>query len=261
MSKKHRKKLNYRFFISLSFILIILCVIIFISSIRSIEAYTLENETNITKGYTSSDTNESSVLAASPAFNNTNSNNDWRLVLVNRDNPLPNNYKISLLDIDSYRQFDSRAIDDLKALIQAAKDAGHSNLWVQSSYRSVERQAELYNEQLLYYKNLGYSDSQAETLAQNLVNKPGHSEHNSGLAVDFNYVGYSFENLSVFDWLCKNAADYGFILRYPEDKTDITNVNYEPWHWRYVGVEYAKAMKEKGFCLEEYIDYLNNMEE
>ena len=86
-----------------------------------------------------------------------------------------------------------------------------------------------------------------------LVQKPRHSEHNIALSVDFNYVNEEFEHTKAFAWLVEHAADYGFILRYPKDKVEKTGVNYEPWHWRYVGTEYAKEIKQKGYCLEEYL--------
>ena len=102
----------------------------------------------------------------------------------------------------------------------------------------------------------GKTREEAEQLTLRIINKPGTSEHNLGLAVDFNYVDYSFEETKGFRWLQENAEDYGFILRYRKDKESITKVDYEPWHWRYVGVENAKKINELNMCLEEYIDYL-----
>lgn len=99
---------------------------------------------------------------------------------------------------------------------------------------------------------------EAEALTARSIGEPYKSEHNIGLAVDFNDVNYAFENEKAFTWLMENAENYGFILRYPADKEDITKIKYEPWHWRYVGPEYAKEMNDLGFCLEEYIEYLKN---
>lgn len=90
------------------------------------------------------------------------------------------------------------------------------------------------------------------------INKPGASDHNLGLAVDFNNVDNDFENSKAYKWLSENAEDYGFILRYPKDKVSITGIEYESWHWRYVGKEHAKKMNELDMCLEEYVDYLKN---
>ena len=135
---------------------------------------------------------------------------------------------------------------------------GITNVWVQSAYRSVERQKELYDNKVNEYLKQGKTQEEAEKLTSEYINKPGSSDHNLGLAVDFNYVNNSFAELEAYDWLLENAEDYGFILRYPEDKEDITKIEYESWHWRYVGEEHAKKMNELDMCLEEYIEYLEN---
>ena len=93
---------------------------------------------------------------------------------------------------------------------------------------------------------------------QQTINRPCTSEHNLGLAVDFNYINNEFEKTKEFSWLQKNAENYGFILRYNKNKENITQVNYEPWHWRYVGVDNAKKMNELNMCLEEYLEYLKS---
>ena len=103
---------------------------------------------------------------------------------------------------------------------------------------------------------MGKNEQDAELLASKWVNKSETSEHNLGLAVDFNNVKRDFENTKEFAWLVENAEDYGFILRYKKEKRDITKVNYEPWHWRYVGVEHAKEINKLDMCLEEYIEYI-----
>lgn len=183
---------------------------------------------------------------------------DWRLILVNIDNALPEDYNIELADIDQYRQFDARAIEELKKMVEAERKSGASGMWVQSGYRSIEMQTKVFNEQVQEYINQGKTKEEAEKLTLKIINKPGTSEHNLGLAVDFNYANYDFEETTAFKWLKENAEDYGFILRYPKDKVEITKVNYEPWHWRYVGVENAKEINKLGYCLEEYIEYLQN---
>ncbi len=134
---------------------------------------------------------------------------------------------------------------------------GISNVWVQSAYRSREKQEELYENSINKYLNQGKSQKEAERLTAEYINKPGSSDHNLGLAVDFNYVDDNFEDTKAFKWLKQNAEKYGFILRYPKNKEDITKISYEPWHWRYVGEENAKKMNELDMCLEEYIEYLN----
>ena len=141
-------------------------------------------------------------------------------------------------------------------MINAMYKEGITKIWVQSAYRSYEKQEELFNRQVQTQKNKGKSQEEAERLAQTVVQRPEMSEHNLALAADFNTVTNEFESTKAFTWLQKNAAEYGFVLRYPKDKQDITGITYESWHWRYVGKEHAKVMKEKGYCLEEYIEYL-----
>ena len=183
---------------------------------------------------------------------------DWELTLVNSNNPIPDNYELTLVSIDEYREFDSRAIGKLQDMLNDIWKNGITNIWVQSAYRSVDEQTKIYNEQVEYYKSQGKTEEEAKKLTERIINKPGYSEHNLGLAVDFNYVDSSFENANAFKWLKDNAENYGFVLRYPKEKEDITQVTYEPWHWRYVGEENAKKMNELGLCLEEYVEYLNN---
>ena len=100
------------------------------------------------------------------------------------------------------------------------------------------------------------SAKEAEKAAELLVQRPGYSEHGTGLALDFNGVSSDFEHDEAYLWLNEHAAEYGFVLRYPTDKVNLTGIDYEPWHFRYVGRENAEKMNELGYCLEEYIDYL-----
>ena len=181
---------------------------------------------------------------------------DWNLTLVNSENKVPDNYIVSLENIDQYRKFDSRAIDFLNKMLSDMKKDGIKDIWVQSAYRSIESQYKVFEEQVQQYMKQGKSREEAEELTQKEINKPGYSEHNLGLAVDFNYVNNQFENTKAFVWLKKNAEKYGFILRYEKEKENITGVEYEPWHWRYVGEEHAKKINEMNMCLEEYIDFL-----
>ena len=181
---------------------------------------------------------------------------DWNLRLANSENILPEDFDVEVADIDDTRQFDARAIKYLKQMMTDMSNDGISNVWVQSAYRSVERQKELYDNSVQKYLKQGKTQEEAERLTDEYINKPGASDHNLGLAVDFNYVDNKFEDLDGFKWLQKNAENYGFILRYPKHKEDITKISYESWHWRYVGEEHAKKMNELDMCLEEYIEYL-----
>ena len=183
---------------------------------------------------------------------------EWNLRLANYENILPEDFEIEVANIDKTRQFDARAIKYLNQMMNDMKKDGITNVWVQSAYRSIERQKELYDNSVKKYLAQGKTQEEAEKLTDEYINKPGASDHNLALAVDFNYVDNKFEDLKGFKWLQENAEDYGFILRYPKDKVDITKISYESWHWRYVGEEHAKKMNELHMCLEEYIEYLQN---
>lgn len=183
---------------------------------------------------------------------------DWRLTLVNYENELPEDYELKLSNIDKTRQFDSRAIDELNQMLLDIKKSGLNDVWVQSAYRSIEYQEEVFSRKVDYYIEQGLSREEAELLTLQTINRPNTSEHNLGLSIDFNYVDYTFDTTEGFRWLEENAENYGFVLRYKMEKEDITRVNYEPWHWRYVGVENAKTINSLNMCLEEYINYLQN---
>lgn len=225
---------------------------------------TSENTTGQTNVATSSTgtTNTSSTNTSSTVEGNETPNvdvtTDWRIRLANYDNILPEDFEVELADIDSTRQFDARAIKYLKDMINDMKKDGHTSIWVQSSYRSVARQKELYENSINKYLKQGKTQEEAEKLTDEYINKPGSSDHNLGLAVDFNYVDNTFADTDEYKWLLENAENYGFILRYPKDKEDITKIAYESWHWRYVGEEHAKRMNELNMCLEEYVEYLEN---
>ena len=182
---------------------------------------------------------------------------DWRITLVNFEHSLPENYELNLTKIDKYREVDSRIVDELNQMLNDMKEDKINNAWVQSAFRSVDYQSEVYNEKINEYIQNGETPENAELLTQKNINKPGTSEHNLGLAIDFNYVNYDFDKTPAYKWLEENAENYGFILRYRKDKENITKVDYEPDRWRYVGVEHAKTINNLDMCLEEYIEYLS----
>lgn len=183
---------------------------------------------------------------------------DWRILLVNNENYLPENFHIELANVVGNKEFDARAAGELIAMLQEMKKDGVSNIWIQSAYRTPEYQDNLYNNKVQDFIVMGKNQVEAERLASKWVNKSETSEHNLGLAVDFNNVKKDFENTREFAWLVKNAEEYGFVLRYKKEKQSITKVNYEPWHWRYVGQEHAKKMNELDMCLEEYVEFLKD---
>ncbi len=186
---------------------------------------------------------------------------DWKMILVNRDYILPEDYEVELApcitdDPDSLK-LDYRVAPHYNEMYLAALEDG-IELTPVSGYRSVERQKRNFERKIDKYIDEGYSKTEATQMAATIVLPPGTSEHNAGLAMDICSLYQSFEDTEEFAWLSENAADYGFILRYPEDKQDITKIIYEPWHWRYVGVEAAKEMKASGECFEEYLGVVNN---
>ena len=182
---------------------------------------------------------------------------DWNLILVNRTHPIPEDYEVELKPIGSGHQIDARAYDDFRAMIQAAKSEG-IYIYVTSSYRDLDKQTDLYNKKVESYVMQGYSYENAKEQAGQVVAVPGTSEHHLGLALDFVSSEYrkldeKQENTKGFQWLEEHSWEYGFILRYPNGETDITGIIYEPWHFRYVGLETAKEITESGLTLEEYL--------
>jgi len=174
---------------------------------------------------------------------------DWNLVLVNNDNAIPENHKPNLVEVSGGEQVDERIYEPLMELLEAAREGNWDQLpIVVSGYRTQKTQKSLYNNKIAKYLEQGYTKSEAEGLAKQWVAIPGHSEHQLGLAVDINGATYD-----LYFWLQENSWKYGFIFRYPGDKTELTGVAEEVWHYRYVGVEAATEMYEKGLCLEEYL--------
>ena len=129
----------------------------------------------------------------------------------------------------------------------AAANADGVDLKVWSPFRSYAIQKDLFQKQV---NRVGGDEEKAATV----VARPGTSEHNTGLCADFNMASDSFEKTKMFTWMMENAEDYGFILRYPKDKIDVTGVIYESWHWRFVGINTAKEINEMGVTLEEYVE-------
>lgn len=125
---------------------------------------------------------------------------------------------------------------------------------VREGYRTAEEQQEILDDKIQAYINEGYSRARAEKTAKEWVALPGTSEHQLGIAVDINADKSKCSNDEVYEWLAENAYKYGFILRYPAGKQEITGTSYEPWHYRYVGIEAAREIHERGICLEEYFE-------
>lgn len=191
--------------------------------------------------------------------------NAWAMFLVNNQNPLPDDYdkRISVKKVYSNGErdfeFDERAADYLIDMFEAAKKDG-INLTVNSSYRTIEYQQYNFDRSVQQRVNNGMSYEEAVLDTEKEVAYPGKSEHNAGLSADIfsdEYVSFDddgFKNTKAYAWLMENAADYGFILRYPEGKEAETGIIYEPWHYRFVGVYYAHKVQDSGLCLEEFFE-------
>lgn len=170
------------------------------------------------------------------------------LILVNRDIPLqqdPTNlgqipYDLAEnVKVNSNFLLENEAIAPLKAMFEAAQNDGIHHFIINSAYRSGSLQQQLYEE-----------NGDAYALPS------GYSEHQTGLSLDIGSTAGKMENAEEGAWLAKHAPDYGFILRYPQNKVDVTVISYEPWHFRYVGLPHSVIMQEKDFVLEEYLTYV-----
>lgn len=185
---------------------------------------------------------------------------DWSLLLVNSRHPIPEDYEFTLGTIRGSLQCDERIIPPFLSMLQAAKEDGIT-LEVCSPYRTLDRQEYLFDRKIVRYMKRGMSYMDAYKLAARVVNVPGTSEHQIGLALDIYTDSYKtldegFGETSAGIWLQEHCAEYGFILRYPKGKEYITGIEYEPWHFRYVGKTAAGEIMEQGLTLEEYVERL-----
>ena len=205
---------------------------------------------------------ESSVSSSSAPEEEAPDNGYSTLILVNPWNYIPEDYTVELVNVQGKYNLDAKAAQSAIELLAAAKKAGY-NMVLCSAYRTIEKSAELYNRKVKEFINAGYDEENAKIQAARWVAPPGTSEHHTGLAMDLvssDYWGYysdlehDYENFDSFKWMYKHCAEFGFILRYPKDKQDITGITYEPWHYRYVGKEAAEYIMANGLCLEEYLD-------
>ena len=178
---------------------------------------------------------------------------EWYLVLVNYKNMIPENYVPELTVLDNGRSVDSRIYPALQQMFDDMRAEGIYPV-VGEGYRTAAEQRQMMDEKVEAYINDGFSRKRAEALAENEVAAVGKSEHQLGLAVDINADKSLSDNEAVYNWLARNAYKYGFILRYPADKTKLTGIDFEPWHYRYVGEDAAKEIYDRGICLEEYLE-------
>ncbi len=183
---------------------------------------------------------------------------DWRLVLINKQHPIPEEYDFKLGTFTSGMRCDERVIEDLLLMMQAAKNDG-LNLVVRSPYRTSDHQEDNFNDRIKSYMRQGLSYMEAYKATSRVITVPGCSEHEVGLALDITSDTFipllqGFADTEEGQWLEDHSYEYGFILRYPSGKEYITGIEYEPWHFRYVGREAAAIMTEEELCLEEFWD-------
>ena len=192
---------------------------------------------------------------------------DPLMVLVNHTSKMPDDYTFDTKECGSAtavnKTLQTVACDAFLSMQKAAAADGVT-VWMQSGYRSVDYQTKLYNNKTQYYRDQGCSEADARAKAATIVNPPGYSEHATGLAADLNTPEHTsldegFENTAAFRWLCQHAVEYGFILRYPKEAEAVTEITYEPWHWRYVGPENAALISQSGLCFEDAIAVLQKL--
>lgn len=203
-----------------------------------------------------------------------NAEEDWALYVIGNKNPLPENFTVETKTVTGERTLDSRCADYAIQMLNAAAEQ-NVGLFVTSSYRSVQKQAENMESYINTLISQGYSQEEAKIQAEKEIALPGRSEHNAGLAMDIVSSDYwsthddldeSFEKLPQFDWLIANSWKYGFVLSYPKGKEDITGIIYEPWHYRFVGLKHAEKMHEvyestgEFLTVNEYIEQYIDME-
>lgn len=174
------------------------------------------------------------------------------LILVNSKNMIPDNYKPELTELSNGETVDSGIYPDLQKMFDDMRAEGIYPV-VGEGYRTEAEQRQLLEDKIRAFEKEGYSRKKSEKMAKEWVALPGTSEHELGLAVDINADKERSDNQKVYDWLYENAYKYGFILRYPFSKSYITGIDYEPWHYRYVG-ECAEEIHNSGLCLEEWLE-------
>ncbi len=237
-----------------------------------------ENTADTANGITTSetvpnDTSEQTDVTTAAIPVSSNKEDDWALYVIGNDNPLPADFTVEIKSVAGERTLDKRCADYAIQMMNEAKEQG-VGLYITSAYRSIQYQADNLQNYINRLMAQGYTKEEATEQAHKEIALPGHSEHNAGLALDIVSDDYwsnhsdldeSFELLPQYDWLIDNSWKYGFILSYPKGKEDITGFIYEPWHYRFVGLEHAKKIHEvyeetgEFLTVNEYIDqYVNN---
>lgn len=183
---------------------------------------------------------------------------NWALTLINKTYTLDKKYSPTLSPVieGSSVTADSRVSEAYQLMYADALTAGYV-LTPYSGYCSYQGQQTIYNNKIQSFIFQGMTEDEAKANAEKRIEPAGCSENGAGLAVDIISASAGFSSTDEYKWLTQNAYKYGFVLRYPDDKTDITGIIYQPWHWRYVGIDAAIEMKNNNQCLEEYLGVID----
>ena len=278
-AQRHKAIIRRRIFLSVCAVILAAVILLIVFAVKAVmsggEKDNNSSEVSSVQSDSVSDVSDvsdasevSSEQPSTPSYPATGPNgldaNYTKLLLVNGENPLPEDYDYegNLTTIpDKYingslKQIDKDVWPYMQAMIEAAWADG-VKLYVWSPYRSYSTQNMLFKKQVDRQIAKGVPADKAEDEAATVVARPGTSEHHTGLAADFNMADDKFETTEMYTWMQQHAADYGFIMRYSGEKQEITGVIHESWHYRFVGINAAKEMNRLNMCLEEYVEYLN----
>ena len=278
-AQRHKAIIRRRIFLSVCAVILAAVILLIVFAVKAVmsggEKDNNSSEVSSVQSDSVSDVSDvsdasdvSSEQPSTPSYPATGPNgldaNYTKLLLVNGENPLPEDYDYegNLTTIpDKYingslKQIDKDVWPYMQAMIEAAWADG-VKLYVWSPYRSYSTQNMLFKKQVDRQIAKGVPADKAEDEAATVVARPGTSEHHTGLAADFNMADDEFETTEMYTWMQQHAADYGFIMRYSGEKQEITGVIHESWHYRFVGINAAKEMNRLNMCLEEYVEYLN----
>ncbi len=278
-AQRHKAIIRRRIFLSVCAVILAAVILLIVFAVKAImsggekdnnssEVSSLQSDSVSDVSDVSDASEVSSEQSSTPSYPATGTNgldaNYTKLLLVNGENPLPEDYDYegNLTTIpDKYingslKQIDKDVWPYMQAMIEAAWADG-VKLYVWSPYRSYSTQNMLFKKQVDRQIAKGVPADKAEDEAATVVARPGTSEHHTGLAADFNMADDKFETTEMYRWMQEHAADYGFVMRYSGEKQEITGVIHESWHYRFVGINAAKEMNRLNMCLEEYVEYLN----
>lgn len=274
-AERHKAIVKRRIFIAVCLCVLALLVLLIVFVLKAAFGDKKGGSSDVLQGSSTVSESVSDVSSEdpTPSYPATGPNgldaNYEQLLLVNAQNPLPENYDYegNLTEIPTkyingmLKQIDKDVWPYMQAMIDAQRETQTDSknwLYVRSPYRSYSTQKMLFTQETGKWLKAGLSSEEAETKAATIVTRPGTSEHNTGFSADFNIAEDSFESTPMFTWMQEHAADYGFVLRFPKGKESITGITYESWHYRFVGINNAKEMNRLNMCLEEYVEYMNN---